>query len=122
MKTSADSKSSERRDTPSGGTLSSYLKTYRRYVIPTWLFPIYFIAWGFLCEFLKPRYILLWFFLTVGPPFFGTFLWANRARKYIPYWKFVFLTKIVPFLIFGAIGILLALGQLIVERTGNGSP
>ncbi|MEP6672684.1 MAG: hypothetical protein ABJF10_26205 [Chthoniobacter sp.] len=105
-------------NSPPSQSLSFYAKAYARYIVPTWLFPVYFIAWGFACERLKPPYIILWFFLTVGPPFFGSSLWANRARKHMPYWPFVFLTLIVPFGIFVAIGLLLAIGQPILK--GNG--
>ena len=91
--------------------LAYYVKEYGRYIFPTWLFPVYFIAWGLACELLKPKHVLLWFFLTVVHPFFGTFLWSMRARKHIPDWRFDFLTMTVPFFIFTAIALLLAVGQ-----------
>lgn len=75
---------------------------------------MYFIGWGLVCQAVKPPFLGLWFFITVLPPFFGVGLWAHRARRYIPYWRFVFLTMLTPFLIFGAIALLLALGQAIL--------
>lgn len=91
----------------------SYVKAYWRYIIPTWLFPVYFIGWGVLCERLKLPYdvVFVLFFATVGLPFFGTFLWSLRVRRHMPYWSFCFLTMVVPFLIFVAIALFLAIGQ-----------
>lgn len=97
--------------------LSYYVREYGRYIIPTWLFPVYFITWGITCERLKLQfnYVQLLFFVTVGIPFFGAFLWATRARRFVPYWRFCFLTMVIPLLIFGAIGLLLAVVQTFFE-------
>ncbi|XHR26970.1 MAG: hypothetical protein ACFUZC_13570 [Chthoniobacteraceae bacterium] len=92
-------------------SLGFYAKEYRKYLIPVWLFPAYFIAWGVTTETLKPRHLLIWFFLTVAPVFFGTEVWAVRARKHMPYWNFVFLALVIPFLIFVAIALALAIAQ-----------
>ena len=94
--------------------LGYYVREYGWYIVPTWLFPVYFIAWGFTCEWLKLQYgyVLLLFCVTVAPPFFGTFLWAARARKDVPYWRFCFLTLVVPFLIFTAIALFLFVVQV----------
>jgi hypothetical protein len=103
---------------PEVRSLRFYAREYSWYIVPTWLFPVYFIAWGIICEWLKLQfdYVLFLFFITVGPPFFGTFLWAARVRKHIPYWRFCFLTMVVPFFIFAAIGLLLAVAQAVFGR------
>ena len=81
----------------------------------SWLFPVYLIGWGLVCQAVKPPFVGLWFFITVGLPFYGVGLWAHRARRHIPYLRFVFLTMVTPFLIFVGIALLLAFGQLILK-------
>jgi hypothetical protein len=105
---------------PQRRSVYSYLRAYGRYIIPTWLFPVYFIGWGFTCTHLKLSYatIYILFFLTVGPPFLGAFLWANRARRHMSYWVFVLLTILVPFVIFIATALILAVGQSILKGGG----
>ena len=99
--------------------ITYYLRTYRRYIIPTWIIPIYFLAWGSVCEFLKLKsdVRLILFFISVGVPFYGTFFWAHRARKNIPYWIYCVLTMIVPFLIFVALAMFLAILDGIVTTS-----
>jgi hypothetical protein len=89
---------------------SYYIKEYGRYIIPTWLFPIYFIAWGIICEKLRLQFstTLPLFFVTVGIPFFGTFLWANGLRRYVSFWRFWLLMMLIPVVIFTTFGLLLA--------------
>jgi len=107
-------------NSPPQQSLYFCLRTYCRYILPTWLFPLYLLGWGFTVEHLKIAYpvALVLFFVTVGPPFFGTFLWSLRARKHMSYWAFTFLTTIVPFLIFVGTVLLLAVAQEIL--VGNG--
>ena len=100
----------------SSESLGFYVRAYARYIVPTWIFPIYFIAFGLLCEHFKIHAIALWFWLLIAPVFLGTFLWARVPT--IPYRKRVFLTMVVPFLIFACIGILLA---IVVIVTGVSS-
>jgi hypothetical protein len=95
--------------------LSFCVRTHARYIIPSWLFPVYLIGWGLVCQAVKPPFVGLWFFITVGLPFYGVGLWAHRARRHIPYLRFVFLTMVTPFLIFVVIALLLAFGQLILK-------
>ena len=95
--------------------LTFYLKAHARYILPTWAFPIYFIAWGLACRTLPYNRVFVLFWILVAPPFFGVFIWSHRVRKEIPYWKYVFLTMTIPFFIFVAIGVILAAGQWILE-------
>jgi hypothetical protein len=88
-------------------SLRFYAKTYARYIVPTWIFPIYFMAFGLFCQHFKVHAIGLWFWLLIAPIFFGTFLWSRVPT--IPSRKRVFLTMVVPFLIFACLGILLAI-------------
>lgn len=83
-----------------------YVKHFARYIIPTWLFPVYFVAFGLICEHFKIRVVGLLFWLLVAPVFFGTFLWSRVPA--IPRLKRWFLTMLIPFLIFAGIAILLA--------------
>ena len=91
----------------------SYVQEYGRYIYPTWLFPIYFFAWGLTCHWLKlqPGRMPVFFVVTAGLPLLGTQLWASQAKKHIPYVPFCFLTIIVPMFIFGAVGLLWAGSQ-----------
>lgn len=100
---------------PEDQTFVQNPRAYRKYIIPTWIFPLYFITWGLIANRLTSEPPLFWFFVTVGIPFFTTGIYASRARKYMSYWRFVYLTMIVPFLIFAGIGLVLAIGQLYWE-------
>jgi hypothetical protein len=91
----------------SSDSLGYYVKHYGRYIIPTWLFPVYFIAFGLICEHYKVRFIGLLFWILIVPVFFGTFLWSRIPA--IPRLKRWILTMLIPFLIFGFIGIALAI-------------
>ncbi|MEP7014769.1 MAG: hypothetical protein ABI925_04955 [Verrucomicrobiota bacterium] len=96
-------------------SLSYYVKEYARYILPIWLFPLYVFAFGFVCEHFKIEGVGQWFMLLVLPIFAGTFLWSRIPK--IPYWKHVFLTIIIPFLIFAGIGSILAIVD--VARKGT---
>lgn len=94
--------------------LTFYLRTYRRYILPTWFFPIYFLIWGYVSELIVPKPLMLsWFFIGAGIPFLGTFIWAQIARKHIPYWPFCFLTMLVPFFIWGALVLSVVCGSIL---------
>ena len=86
--------------------LGYYVKHYARYILPTWLFPIYFIAFRLICEHFEIRLVSLLFCLLVLPVFFGTFLWSRVPA--IPRLKRWVLTMLIPFLIFALIGVGLA--------------
>lgn len=90
----------------SSESLAYYVKHYARFIIPTWLFPIYLIAFGLICEHLKIRVVGLLFWLLVLPVFVGTFLWSRVPV--IPRLKRWILTMLIPFLIFTFIGAALA--------------
>lgn len=90
--------------------------------MPLWLFPLYFIVWGGICQLLQPRFILPVFFVTSGIPFVVAFLWAYRIRRYVPYGKFCLLTLIIPFLIFATIGIVMAIGAVVFDMVKYGNP
>jgi hypothetical protein len=91
----------------SSDSLGFYVKQYARYIIPTWLFPIYFVAFGLICEHFKVRGVGLLFWVLVVPIFFGTFLWSRVPS--IPRLKRWILTMVIPFLIFACVAILLAI-------------
>jgi len=84
-----------------------YLKTYFGYILPMWLFPIYFVIWGIACEIIRPRFVVLLFLLMVGVPLIGIFARARAIRSQIPYGKYFFLTMVMPFFIFGVSGVVL---------------
>jgi hypothetical protein len=90
----------------SSESLGFYLKHYARYIVPIWLFPVYLIAFGLLCEHFKIRLVGLLFWLLVLPVFFGTFFWSRVPA--IPRLKRWILTMLIPFLIFAFIGVVLA--------------
>ena len=91
----------------SSESLSYYVKHYARYIIPTWLFPVYFIAFGLICEHFNLRGgAIVLFIVLVGPVFYGTFFWS-RVRA-IPRFQRWILTMFIPFLIFAFMAILLA--------------
>ena len=96
---------------------------YRKYIIPTWLFEIYFVGMGYAFAHWTPNFLGNWvmvvFAITIGVPFFGTFFWSLKALGHISLSKLRFLTMAVPFFIFGTIVILLAVGQLVIFGPGK---
>ncbi len=98
-----------------GESLGYYLKEYPRYIIPTWLFPIYFLAFGLVCEHLHLNsWAIVLFCVIVLPAFFGTFFWARVPS--IPMFKRWVLTMLIPFLIFAVGGFLLFIIATLMGR------
>ena len=91
-------------------TLRDYIWTYYLYIVPSCIFPIYFIVWGLVISKKKTIDAILSFKMMVLPVFFIVYFWAAIPwiRGKIPYWKQVLLTMIIPFFIFTVIGIFLS--------------
>lgn len=98
--------------------LSYYMRAHAKYILPTWLFPAFFIGFGEMCQWLIPKNDNLTgilFFVLVAPVFFGTFFWSHKVRKEIPYGKYVFLTMMIPFLITIGITVVLIAFQFLFK-------
>lgn len=90
--------------------VSYYIRTYAKYVIPAWVFPVYVVLIGFtLLQ--STKYPMLWFFGVVGIPFWITGFWSSTPwrKGEMPYGISVLLTMVVPFLIFPVAGIIIGL-------------
>lgn len=83
------------------------IKKYAVYIVPTWVYPIYFVFLSEIFSNYKTNNHLLSLLLSACTwvPFFITQIWARRVRNHIPYFKFCFLTMFVPVITILSIGI-----------------